>query len=159
MTVDGQTLIKAVRDRAAARQPRQRRRYAIVRALQLKVRDDITAASDMTNQIEWMRKQLEDQPKTVQGKETLLKSMDAIDKKMQDVEYKMITRAEALSDDKYFPTAYHIYMNLIWLNGEIGTGAGDVAGTARLRSHGNRQSAWCSIWRGSLRRCRRNIRI
>ena len=49
---------------------------------------------------------------------------------MQDVEYKMITRAEALSDDKYFPTAYHIYMNLIWLNGEMGTGAGDVAGTA-----------------------------
>ena len=97
---------------------------------QLKLRDDITATSDMTNQIEWMRKQLEDQQKNVAGKEALAKSMADIDRKMQDVEYKMITRADALSDDKYFPTAYHIYMNLIWLNGEMGTGAGDVAGTA-----------------------------
>jgi hypothetical protein len=41
----------------------------------------------------------------------------------------MITRADALSDDKYFQTAYKLYQNFIWLNGEIGTGAGDVAGT------------------------------
>jgi hypothetical protein len=46
------------------------------------------------------------------------------------VEYQLITRANALSDDKYFVTAYNLYMNLIWLNGEIGTGAGDVAGSA-----------------------------
>src|SRR5262249_46327809 len=43
--------------------------------------------------------------------------------------YKMITRADALSDDKYFQTAYNLYQNFIWLNGEIGTGAGDVSGT------------------------------
>ena len=98
--------------------------------LQLKVRDDITTVSDMTNQIEWMRKQLEDQQKTVEGKAALVKAIEGIDRKLQEVEYKLITRAEALSDDKYFPTAYKIYMNLIWLNGEIGTGAGDVAGTA-----------------------------
>ena len=55
--------------------------------------------------------------------------MDAIDHKLQDVEYKLITRADALSDDKYFQTAYKLYLNFIWLNGEIGTGAGDVAGT------------------------------
>ena len=29
--------------------------------LQLKVRDDISAVSDMTNQLEWMRKQIEDE--------------------------------------------------------------------------------------------------
>ena len=34
------------------------------------------------------------------------------------------------SDDKYFIAAYKIYFNLIWLNGEVGTGAGDVAGGA-----------------------------
>jgi hypothetical protein len=98
--------------------------------LQLKVRDDITAVSDMTNQIEWMRKQLEDQQKTVQGKQDLLKALDSINQKLQEVEYKLITRADALSDDKYFQTAYNLYQNLIWLNGEIGTGAGDVAGSA-----------------------------
>jgi hypothetical protein len=97
--------------------------------LQLKVRDDITAVSDMTNQIEWMRKQLEDQQKTVQGKGDLLKALDGINQKLKEVEYKLITRADALSDDKYFQTAYNLYQNFIWLNGEIGTGAGDVAGS------------------------------
>jgi photosystem II stability/assembly factor-like uncharacterized protein len=96
---------------------------------QVKVRDDITLVSDMTNQIEWMRRQLEDQHKTIAGKAELMKIMDTIDRKLQDVEYKMITRADALSDDKYFQTAYNLYQNFIWLNGEIGTGAGDVQGS------------------------------
>ena len=98
--------------------------------LQVKVRDDISAVSDMVNQIEWMRKQVEDSGKSAQGKEALLKSMDALDRKMQDVEYKLITREDALSDDKYFTTQYKLYLQLIWLNGEIGTGGGDVAGSA-----------------------------
>ena len=34
------------------------------------------------------------------------------------------------SDDKYFQQAYRVYMNLIWLNGEVGPGAGDVSGGA-----------------------------
>jgi photosystem II stability/assembly factor-like uncharacterized protein len=96
---------------------------------QLKVRDDITVVSDMTNQIEWMRKQLEDEHKTVTGKAQMLQQISAIDKKLQEVEYKLITRADALSDDKYFQTAYNLYQNFIWLGGEIGTGAGDVQGT------------------------------
>jgi photosystem II stability/assembly factor-like uncharacterized protein len=98
--------------------------------LQLKVRDDISTVSDMTNQIEWMRRQLEDQRKTAAGQDALLKAMSAIDQKLQDVEYKLISRAEALSDDKYFVTADKLYLNFIWLNGEIGTGGGDVAGSA-----------------------------
>src|SRR5207302_6060223 len=98
--------------------------------LQLKVRDDISLVSDMTNQLEWMRRQLEDQSKTAAGKDALLKAMDAINGKMQDVEYQLITRADALSDDKYFQTAYKLYQNFLWLNGEIGTGAGDVQGSA-----------------------------
>ncbi len=97
--------------------------------LQLKVRDDITSVSDMTNQIEWMRKQLEDQQKTVTGRAELIKLMDTIDTRLKDVEYRLITRADALSDDKYFQESYNLYQNFIWLNGEIGTGAGDVAGS------------------------------
>src|SRR5260370_14093217 len=49
---------------------------------------------------------------------------------MQEVEYQLITRADALSDDKYFQTAYKLYQNFLGLSGEIGTGAGDVAGSA-----------------------------
>jgi len=47
---------------------------------------------------------------------------------MQDVEYRFISRADALSDDKYYSIPEKIYLQLIWLNGEVGTGAGDVAG-------------------------------
>jgi len=98
--------------------------------LQLQLRNDVSSVSDMTNQIEWMRKQLEDQQKTVQGKAELLAQITAIDKKLQDVEYQLISRAESLSDDKYFQTAYKLYLKMLWLNGEIGTGGGDVAGGA-----------------------------
>jgi hypothetical protein len=38
-----------------------------------------------------------------------------------------------LSDDKYFVQAYKVYSNLIWLNGAVGTGAGDEAGGADYR--------------------------
>src|SRR5436190_16946557 len=58
----------------------------------------------------------------------LLKSLQAMDQKMQSVEYKFISRAEALSDDKYYSASDKIYLNLIWLNAEVGAGGGDVAG-------------------------------
>ena len=80
------------------RRPTATARTPILQAsvrLQLKVRDDITTASDMMNQIEWMRKQLEDQAQDrCRTRRRCLKAMEAIDKKMQDVEYKLITRAE-----------------------------------------------------------------
>jgi len=97
--------------------------------LQLKVRDDISTVSDMTNQLEVMRKTIEDDHKKFAGKEDLLEKLNAIDEKMQTVEYNLISRSEALSDDKYYIEQYKLYLQLIWLNGEIGTGAGDVAGT------------------------------
>jgi photosystem II stability/assembly factor-like uncharacterized protein len=60
----------------------------------------------------------------------LEKALDAMDQKLQEVEHKFITPADMLSDDKYYSSAYKIYLNLIWLNGEVGSGAGDVAGGA-----------------------------
>ena len=132
MTVDGQAYTQPIE---VQRTPDAHGTDADLRAstnLQVKVRDDINTVSDMTNQIEWMRRQLEDQGKTLTGqadKDALMKAMDSIDKKMQDVEYKLISRAEALSDDKYFQTQYKLYMNFLWLSGEIGGGAGDVAGS------------------------------
>ena len=38
-----------------------------------------------------------------------------------------------LSDDKYFPEAYAVYMNLLWLGGAVGTGASDEAGGAEWK--------------------------
>jgi hypothetical protein len=101
--------------------------------LQLRLRDDISATADMVNSIEVMRKQLEDVTKAYRGdrtKEVMLKQIAEMDKKLFDVEAKLLEPAQMTSDDKYFQQAYRVYMNLIWLNGEVGPGAGDVAGGA-----------------------------
>src|SRR5260370_39989465 len=84
----------------------------------------------MVNQIEWRRKQLSDIDKMArsQKKAELVKSVEQMDQKMQEVAYKLVSKALTTSDDKYFIAAYKIYFNLLWLNGEVGTGAGDVAG-------------------------------
>ncbi|MGC1492254.1 MAG: hypothetical protein WA798_12865, partial [Candidatus Acidiferrum sp.] len=63
-------------------------------------------------------------------KADLLKTVEAMDKKMQTVEFKLVTPEQLNSDDKYFVDADKVYLNLIWLNAEVGTGGGDVAGGA-----------------------------
>jgi hypothetical protein len=101
--------------------------------LQLRLRDNISAAADMVNTIEVMRKQLEDVTKAYRNdasKAALLKQVAEMDRKLFDVEAKLLEPAQMMSDDKYFQQAYRIYMNLIWLNGEVGPGAGDVSGGA-----------------------------
>src|SRR5580658_7140593 len=83
MTVDGQTVSKPMH---ISLPPDAHGTDADVQAsvrLQLKLRDDISTVADMTNQLEWMRRQIEDQHKTAQGKNDLLTAMDAIDKKMK----------------------------------------------------------------------------
>jgi len=104
--------------------------------LQLRVRDGISTVSDMVNQIEWIRKQFEDDRKMLhsdKGKSEVLASIDAMDRKLQDIEYRLISKSERTSDDKYFVESYKLYLNLVWLNGEVGTGAGDVAGGANYK--------------------------
>src|SRR5205814_6851674 len=63
-------------------------------------------------------------------KAELLKTVEALDKTLQAIEYKLVSPALVNSDDKYFVEPYHSYLNLIWLNAEVGTGGGDVAGGA-----------------------------
>jgi len=104
--------------------------------LQLRIRDDITQVSEMVNQIEWIRKQFEDNNKMLRSgksKSDVLKSMEAMDHKLQDVEYQLISKADRLSDDKYFTERYKLYLQLLWLNAEVGTGGGDVAGGSNFK--------------------------
>jgi hypothetical protein len=93
--------------------------------LQLKVREDISAVSDMTNQLEVLRKQLEDQRKSHS-----VPAVDEMDRKLQDVEYQLISHSDALSDEKYDSEAAHLYLNFLWLNGSLGTGTGKYSGGA-----------------------------
>ena len=63
-------------------------------------------------------------------KAEVLKAAEDLDKKLSVVEYKLASPALLDSDDKYFVEPYQVYLNLIWLNAEVGTGGSDVAGGA-----------------------------
>jgi photosystem II stability/assembly factor-like uncharacterized protein len=96
--------------------------------LQLRIKDDVARVSDKVNLLEQMRHQLEEmKAKTAQGDAEYAR-LDAMDQKLQAVEYEMFSKDLAPSDDKYYVSAYKIYFNLLWLNAEISSGGGDVAG-------------------------------
>ncbi len=96
---------------------------------QARVRDDMNAAADMINRLEVLRKQVEDQQKTAK-KPAAVKLLDGIGQKLMNAELLLLSRTDMHSDDKWYVERYKVFMNLIWINGEIGTGAGDVAGGA-----------------------------
>ena len=101
---------------------------ALSTKLQVRLRDDINKAAEMVNQLELWRKQIEDQKKAKSGDASATSVLGELDKKLWDTEMNLVSRSEIHSDDKYFPEAYKVYMNLIWLSGAVGQGASDEAG-------------------------------
>lgn len=101
-------------------------------ALQLRIRDDVARVSKVVNQAEWLRRQLEEAGKACAGRPCAKTAADA-DRRIQEVEYQLFSRYLAAGDDKTYQHAYKAYYNLLWLNAEVGDGAGDVAGGARQR--------------------------
>jgi hypothetical protein len=83
--------------------------------------------------MEVTRKQIEDLLKANQGKDELEKPLMDLNQKIMNVELLLVTKSDMLSDDKYFPEAYAVYMNLLWLGGAVGTGASDEAGGAEWK--------------------------
>jgi photosystem II stability/assembly factor-like uncharacterized protein len=128
-TVDGQQYTQAfevIKDPAVAASVEDLQTST---TMQVRIRDDITQASEMVNRMEIWRKQIEDQLKANGGKSQLARALSDLNKSILDVELKLVSRSEMLSDDKYFPEAYKVYMNLIWLSGGVGQGASDEAGS------------------------------
>ncbi len=74
----------------------------------------------MTNRIEVLRKQIEEQ-----RKKSAAPALDTIDRKLQDVEFELISRADALSDEKYDSEAARLYLNFLWLNLSLSSGTGN----------------------------------
>lgn len=101
-------------------------------AAQVRVRDDIDRAVTMINRLEVMRKQIEDLSKANAGKPAA-QALQALDRKMLDVELQLVSKSDLHSDDKWYVESYKVYMNLVWLSGVIGSGAGDVQGGADYR--------------------------
>ena len=133
MTVDGKTATQPIEIVRDPKIPTSNADLDLSVKLQLRLRDDISAAADMINAIEIMRKQLEVVRASYhddKSKDALLNQIGEMEKKLYAVETRLLEPAQMTSDDKYFQQAYRVYMNLIWLNGEVGPGAGDVAGGA-----------------------------
>ena len=65
-----------------------------------------------------------------QQRAELLKTAETLDQKLDAAESRLVSRALRNSDDKYFVEPDGTYLDLIWLNAEVGTGGGDVAGGA-----------------------------
>jgi photosystem II stability/assembly factor-like uncharacterized protein len=98
--------------------------------MQVRIRDDLTATSEMVNRMEVSRRQIEDLLKANQGKDELEKPLMDLNQKILNVELQLVTKEDMTSDDKYFVEAYKVYMNLLWFGGAVGTGASDEAGSA-----------------------------
>lgn len=100
---------------------------------QIRIRDDLNETADVANQLEIMRKQIEDRLTANAGKPEIEQALKALDKRMLEVELQVLSRSDLHSDDKYFVEAYKVYLNLLWLSGAVGSGAGDEAGGADYR--------------------------
>ena len=101
--------------------------------MQIRIRDAITETSMVVNQLEITRKQIEDLLKQNRGKDEIEKPLMDLDVMLFGTELKLVTRQDLRSDDKYFADSYKVYMNLLWLGGAVGMGAGDEAGGADYR--------------------------
>ncbi len=98
---------------------------------QIRIRSMIDTTVDMINRIEKMREQVEQQLAGRSGDAAV--ALRALDSTMIGVEHRLISRANLQSDDKFYVEKPAIYMQLLWLSGEVGLGAGDVAGGADYR--------------------------
>ena len=99
------------------------------------VYDDIDAVVSMINRTEVVRKQIEDLPVSLQGRAdsaTVMEAARAVDDSALAVEDLLFQRYLAAADVKTYPAEMKLYLKLVWLAGEVGDGAGDVAGSPDL---------------------------
>ena len=101
--------------------------------LQRQIVSALNEAVDKINRIEIMRMQVEDLRKQHASNRQLDQQLAAIYKRMYDTELHYLSRTEMHSDDKWYVEKYKLYLNLVWLLGEVGGQASDVAGGVGYR--------------------------
>jgi photosystem II stability/assembly factor-like uncharacterized protein len=133
LTVNGRALTKPIEVLKDPAIPSADADLVVSTMMQARIRDAMSDAADMINRIEVVRKQIEDQLKVHRGQPQAEKALTDLDGRLLAVELKLLSRTDLHSDDKWYVEAYRVYMNLVWLNGVVGNGAGDVAGGAEYR--------------------------
>jgi hypothetical protein len=97
-------------------------------SLQKNIVTSINEVVDKINRIEILRQQVEDLRKANASNKAMDTALADIYKKMYETELNFLSRTEMHSDDKWYVEKYKLYLNLVWLLGEVGGGASDVAG-------------------------------
>lgn len=101
--------------------------------LSLALYRDIDDAAGMINRLEWTRKQVEALRKILKASEAPagdLSAVDAFEKKARAVEDRLLAPTLAEADVKSFRGPLQLYLKLVWLQAESGSGGGDVSGSA-----------------------------
>jgi photosystem II stability/assembly factor-like uncharacterized protein len=101
--------------------------------LSLAIYRDINAAAGMINQLEWTRKQVEELRKMLKASDAApadTASVDDFEKSVRAVEDRLLQPTLAEADVKSFRGPLQLYLKLVWLQAESGTGGGDVSGNA-----------------------------
>jgi hypothetical protein len=101
--------------------------------MQRKLVADLNTTVDMVNRLEIMRRQIEALRNADSTHIASKTALNAFDKKLLDVELRLVSRSDMHSDDKSYIEPFQLYQNLAWLYGEIGFGAGDVQGGPEFR--------------------------
>jgi photosystem II stability/assembly factor-like uncharacterized protein len=104
--------------------------------LSLAIYEDTNATARMINQIEWSRRQLEDFRKMLRAAKALpadTEPANDLEKKFRAVEDTLLQPTIAEEDQKSFRGPLELYLKLLWLQAEVGSGAADVSGNADMR--------------------------
>ena len=106
---------------------------AATTTLSLEVYEAIGASVEMINQIEWTRKQLEDLAKMLApdpAAKGALELVTGLDARARAVEDQLLQPTLAEGDLKSFRGDMKLYLKLLWLQAELVSGGGDVAGNS-----------------------------
>jgi photosystem II stability/assembly factor-like uncharacterized protein len=101
--------------------------------LTLAIYRDTNAVSGMLGELEWARLQVERAQKMLKAEKAepaMLEAAADLGKKMDAVSALLLQPTIADEDQKSFRGPLGLYLKLIWLNAEVGTGAADVSGNA-----------------------------
>jgi photosystem II stability/assembly factor-like uncharacterized protein len=103
--------------------------------LSYRIHKDIDETARMINKIEWTRRQLDDLEKMwrAAGADASLEQARAtLEKEALAVEEQLMQPSLAEADQKSFRGAIKLYLQLVWLQAEVGTGRADVSGGADM---------------------------
>src|SRR5262249_57622108 len=101
--------------------------------LSLAIYRDTNTTARMINQLEWSRRQIEDFKRMLaagKAADADTKSASELDSKFREVEDRLLQPTLAENDEKSFRGPLELYLKLLWLQAEVGSGAADVSGNA-----------------------------